>query len=109
MKERSRFYLSHCLNRTSDLTQDEEAQSDQLLERVQGSEPLPDSWTDRQSQRPLLRGGIAGVLWDEIGASNEPIVLHPWQFDEATRRSEQLNADPSKAIDRDELWRRVNG
>ena len=52
---------------------------------------------------------LVELLWDEIGASKEPIVLHPWQFDEATRRSEQLNADPSMAIDRDELWRRVSG
>ncbi len=52
---------------------------------------------------------IVELLWDDIGASNEPIVLHPWQFNEATRRSEELKANPSLAIDRDELWRRVDG
>ncbi len=52
---------------------------------------------------------IVEALWDDIGASNEPIVLHPWQFEEATRRSAEMKADPSIAIDRDELWRRVDG
>ena len=52
---------------------------------------------------------IVEALWDDIGASKEPIVLQPWQRDEAQRRSDELNADPSIAIDRAELWRRVNG
>ncbi len=52
---------------------------------------------------------IVEALWDGIGESNEPIVLHSWQIDEASRRSAELKADPSIAIDRDELWRRVDG
>ena len=52
---------------------------------------------------------IVEALWDDIGASDEPIVLHPWQRDEAKRRSEEMKSDPSIAIDRAELWRRVNG
>ena len=52
---------------------------------------------------------IVELLWDDIGASNEPIELHPWQFEEAGRRLKELKADPSIAIDRDELWRRVDG
>ena len=52
---------------------------------------------------------IVEALWDDIGASDEPIVLQPWQRDEAQRRSAELKTDPSMAIDRDELWRRVNG
>ena len=52
---------------------------------------------------------IAEALWDDISASDEPIVLQPWQRDEAQRRRAELKTDPSMAIDRDELWRRVNG
>ena len=48
-------------------------------------------------------------LWDDIAASDEPIVLHPWQKDEAHRRSNEMKADPAIAINREELWRRVNG
>ena len=51
---------------------------------------------------------IVEALWDDIGASGEPIVLQPWQRDEAQRRSSEMKADPSIAIDRAELWRRVN-
>ena len=52
---------------------------------------------------------LVELLWDDIGASNEPIVLHPWHATEAGRRSAELKSDPSIAIDRDELWRRVDG
>ena len=52
---------------------------------------------------------IVELLWDDIGASDEPIVLQPWQHEEAQRRSAELKADPCIAIDRDELWRRVDG
>ncbi len=51
---------------------------------------------------------LVELLWDDIGASEEPIVLHPWQFQEASRRSAELGTDPSMAIDRAELWRRVD-
>ena len=52
---------------------------------------------------------LVELLWDDIGASDEPVTLHPWQTNEAGRRSAELKSDPSIAIDRDELWRRVNG
>ncbi len=52
---------------------------------------------------------LVELLWDDISASEEPIVLHPWQFQEATRRAAEVKADPSIVIDRAELWRRVNG
>ena len=52
---------------------------------------------------------IVELLWDDIGMSNEPIELQSWQFDEANRRSVELKANPSIAIDRAELWRRVDG
>lgn len=52
---------------------------------------------------------IIETLWDEIAAADEPIVLLPGQMEEVKRRSEELKSDPSIAIDRDELWRRVNG
>jgi len=50
---------------------------------------------------------IVELLWDDLGATNEPIALHTWQFDEATRRANELKSDASMAIDREELWRRV--
>jgi putative addiction module component (TIGR02574 family) len=52
---------------------------------------------------------IIGELWDSITASGESIILPPAVIDEAQRRSDELLADPSIAIDDDELWRRVDG
>ena len=52
---------------------------------------------------------IVEVLWDDIAAESGEIELDDRHFAEAKRRSDGLKADPSKAIDRDELWRRVNG
>ena len=48
-------------------------------------------------------------LWDDIAASSEPIVVPPELIREASRRSAELAADPSIALDDDELWRRVDG
>lgn len=47
-------------------------------------------------------------LWNEIGESNEPIALTPDQLATAKSRSEEMKANPSIAIDRDEMWQRVN-
>jgi putative addiction module component (TIGR02574 family) len=52
---------------------------------------------------------IVTELWDDIAASNEPLVLPTDVLDEASRRSAELKNDPSIAIDDDELWRRVDG
>lgn len=52
---------------------------------------------------------LVELLWDDIRATGEPIILHPWQSQEANRRSEQLKHQPEIAINRDELWRRVDG
>lgn len=52
---------------------------------------------------------IIEELWDGIASSQEPIVVPPEVIDEITRRAEELHADPSIAIDDEELWRRVDG
>ncbi|MCA9123986.1 MAG: addiction module protein [Planctomycetales bacterium] len=48
-------------------------------------------------------------LWNEIASSPEPIVVPPEVLQEASRRSAELDDNPSLAIDDDELWRRVDG
>ena len=52
---------------------------------------------------------IVTQLWDDIAASADPIVVPPDVLREASRRSAELKADPSLAIDDEELWRRVDG
>ena len=52
---------------------------------------------------------IVTQLWDDIAASTEPVVVPPDVLRDVERRSAELKADPSIAIDDDELWRRVDG
>ncbi len=52
---------------------------------------------------------IVTQLWDDIAASTDPISVPPDVLRESSRRSAELRADPSIAIDDDELWRRVDG
>lgn len=51
---------------------------------------------------------IVTKLWDNIVDSDAPIVLSTEVIAEVDRRLSELDADPSIAIDRDEMWRRVN-
>lgn len=52
---------------------------------------------------------IVTQLWDDIASSSDPISVPPEVLQEASRRSDELKADPSIAIDDAELWRRVDG
>ncbi|MEY4179791.1 MAG: hypothetical protein RLY70_3365 [Planctomycetota bacterium] len=52
---------------------------------------------------------IVTELWNDIVAANEPIVVPDEILRETSRRSAELTADPSIAIDEQELWRRVDG
>jgi len=52
---------------------------------------------------------IVTQLWDDIAASSDPVAVPPEVLQEASRRSAELKANPSFAIDDDELWRRVDG
>lgn len=48
-------------------------------------------------------------LWDDIAASGEDLIVPPEILAEASRRSEEVKADPSIAIDDEALWHRVDG
>ena len=52
---------------------------------------------------------IVTALWDDIAASSEPVAVPPEVLRETSRRSAELKADPSIALDDEELWRRVDG
>ena len=48
-------------------------------------------------------------LWDEIAMSQPPLTIPKEILAEASRRSAEIQADPSICIDNDELWRQVDG
>ncbi len=52
---------------------------------------------------------VVTKLWDDIIRAGGPVIVPPEVLQEATRRSEELQADPSLALSDDELWRRVDG
>lgn len=52
---------------------------------------------------------VVEELWDDIAASGERFPLPDWHREEAQRRAAELETDPSIALDREELWRRVGG
>ena len=51
---------------------------------------------------------IVTQLWNDLAAS-APLTLPEDELAEMNRRRDELLANPSIAIDADELWRRVNG
>ncbi len=66
---------------------------------------LPESLRDLPPDQKLA---LVTQLWDDL-ASSAPLTLPPEELTEMQRRRDEMNADPEIAIDRDELWRRVDG
>lgn len=52
---------------------------------------------------------IVEALWDDIGASDEPGLVHDWHEAEARKRMDELEAKPEIALTREVLWRRIDG
>ncbi len=57
---------------------------------------------------PDQKLALVTELWDDLAAS-APLTLPPEEMAEMQRRRDEMLANPDIAIDRDELWRRVNG
>ena len=51
---------------------------------------------------------IVELLWDEIAAADEPLVIRDWHREEARRRDAELDANPDIAITREQMWKQVN-
>ena len=66
---------------------------------------LPESL---RSLPPDQKLALVTELWDDLAAS-APIQLPPEELEEMHRRRDEMLANPSIAIDSDELWRRVDG
>lgn len=50
---------------------------------------------------------LAETIWEDIPPADWPLPDAQW-IAEAQRRSAELDADPSIALSREELWRRVD-
>ena len=51
---------------------------------------------------------IVEQLWDDIGESDEQLVLQPRHTEEASRRAAEMDANPAIGLTREELWQRVD-
>jgi putative addiction module component (TIGR02574 family) len=58
---------------------------------------------------PPFASQIIFELWDALASNHAPIELPDEVIAEAHRRCDELLADPEKAIDDEEMWRRVDG
>lgn len=61
-----------------------------------------------RSLPPNLKLAIVTELWDDLAAS-APLTLPGEETVAMQRRRDELFKNPEISIDRDELWRRVNG
>jgi len=50
---------------------------------------------------------IVNALWQDIAECDTPPKLPPSVMDEVRRRGDELVADPTIALTRDEMWQRV--
>jgi len=57
---------------------------------------------------PDQKLAIVTQLWDDL-ASSAPLTLPLDELAEMQRRRDEMLADPSIAIDANEVWRRVDG
>jgi putative addiction module component (TIGR02574 family) len=51
---------------------------------------------------------IVEQLWDDIGESEEPLLVRDWHKEEAQRRALELEAQPESALTRKQLWKLVD-
>jgi putative addiction module component (TIGR02574 family) len=47
-------------------------------------------------------------IWDDLAAEGAPLPLPDWAIAEATRRRNELLADPSLGMTHDEIWTRID-
>ncbi|MFN0056587.1 MAG: addiction module protein [Planctomycetales bacterium] len=50
---------------------------------------------------------IVEMLWDELGESDVSIPLPEWVAQEAVRRRDEMQTDPSVGLTHEEAWRRI--
>lgn len=51
---------------------------------------------------------LVELLWDELGASTEPIPLPDWVTTEAKKRLDEMLTDRSVGLTHEEAWQRID-
>lgn len=64
-----------------------------------------DSIRDLSPAEKLL---LVERIWDDLAAGGLPVPMPAWAVHEATRRRDEMLADPELGASHDQVWKRIN-
>jgi len=68
-----------------------------------------DVYTDTIRDLPAVdKLRLVERIWDDLAASVGPIPLPEWAVKEATRRREEMRADPKLGCTHEAVWKRID-
>jgi len=57
---------------------------------------------------PAEKLQLVEQIWDDLAAQETPLPLPDWARTEATRRRDEMLADPNLGSTHEEVWKRIN-
>lgn len=57
---------------------------------------------------PAEKLRLVEQIWDDLAAEEAPLPLPDWAVNEATRRRDEMLADPSLGSTHEAVWKRIN-
>jgi putative addiction module component (TIGR02574 family) len=68
-----------------------------------------DIYTDTiRDLAPAEKLRLVERIWDDLAAEDGPIPLPDWAVAEATRRRDEMLANPNLGSTHEEVWKRIN-
>ncbi len=56
---------------------------------------------------PAEKLQLVEQIWDDLAAQKTPLPLPDWALTEATRRRDEMLADPNLGSTHEEVWKRI--
>ena len=67
-----------------------------------------DIYTDTiRDLRPSEKLRLVEQIWNDLAAEEAPLPLPDWAVAEASRRRDEMLADPSLGLTHEEVWKRI--
>lgn len=57
---------------------------------------------------PAEKLQLVEQIWDDLAAQESPLPLPDWALKEATRRRDEMLADPNLGSTHEEVWKRIS-
>ena len=68
-----------------------------------------DIYTDTiRNLQPSEKLRLVEQIWDDLAAEEAPLPLPDWAVAEATRRRDEMLADPHLGSTHEEVWKRID-